>query len=308
MNETDNNLRQFLLLIHKTGSISQTAEQCHFSQSYISKVIKNFEVEFGTPLINRNKHPLTLTFAGYECLENLKRQQELQVNLRQQMRLLSEEHLHLLTICCDPSVGHGWYSQILKQFYLLHPHVTVKAIQLNYKDAVQLAQSNSVDVVLDTEVHNERFAYQSLGIVPIYFLIPKKSAVYQAGVLWRSFDTLTLSQLSNQPLITTNSKASSQILFDQFLERNNVVMNHILEVNNNQTATELALGQVAISYCSPTILKAIPHDRLQDINIVEVPLSKLTYNFGINIRKELSKIPEVDDLILTVQQTFRKLL
>lgn len=58
-----------LLALQETGSVSQTAERLHLTQSAISHQLKALEDYFERQLFIRKSHPLRLTLAGQRLLE-----------------------------------------------------------------------------------------------------------------------------------------------------------------------------------------------------------------------------------------------
>jgi DNA-binding transcriptional LysR family regulator len=53
----------------RTGNFSQAAELSNLSQPALSRRIKAIETWVGTLLVDRSRHPVTLTSAGTQMLE-----------------------------------------------------------------------------------------------------------------------------------------------------------------------------------------------------------------------------------------------
>ncbi|OEE67213.1 LysR family transcriptional regulator [Enterovibrio norvegicus FF-33] len=65
-------LRSFLAIVD-TGSFTRAAAQIHRTQSAISMQIKRLEEELGSPLFDREKRPLSLSFAGQRLVSHARR-------------------------------------------------------------------------------------------------------------------------------------------------------------------------------------------------------------------------------------------
>ncbi|WP_407334060.1 LysR family transcriptional regulator [Enterovibrio sp. 27052020O] len=65
-------LRSFLAIVD-TGSFTRAAAQIHRTQSAISMQVKRLEEELGSPLFDREKRPLSLSFAGQRLVSHARR-------------------------------------------------------------------------------------------------------------------------------------------------------------------------------------------------------------------------------------------
>lgn len=67
-------IQHFIDVLIKEDSFVKAAKKLYISQPYLTQLIKRIESHLGTPIINRDKKPYSLTQAGllyYQCLENV---------------------------------------------------------------------------------------------------------------------------------------------------------------------------------------------------------------------------------------------
>ena len=67
-------IQHFIDVLIKEDSFVKAAKKLYISQPYLTQLIKRIESHLGTPIINRDKKPYSLTQAGllyYQYLENV---------------------------------------------------------------------------------------------------------------------------------------------------------------------------------------------------------------------------------------------
>ncbi|GAW71713.1 LysR family transcriptional regulator [Lentilactobacillus parakefiri] len=116
-------LLSFLEEIQAQGNMSKAAQALFVTQPYISRVIKNAEVNFGVKLIDRSSHPIQLTYAGERLLAFLQEENRLRANLDREMTHLSQFKYGHLTIASNEVVTNDLYKPVLVRFYNKYPNI-----------------------------------------------------------------------------------------------------------------------------------------------------------------------------------------
>ena len=102
----------------ETGTFSKAAEVLHITQSAVSQRIKFLEEHFGQQLFDRSGQKLALTDAGRvvaaKAREILDKEQELLACLQ------AETVRKRLSLCCTPTFGMAFLSDVLNAFLLQH--------------------------------------------------------------------------------------------------------------------------------------------------------------------------------------------
>ncbi len=139
-------LHDFVALAEQ-GNFSKAAEVRFVTQPAFSRRIRSLENWMGVPLVRRDRHPMVLTAAGENFLEQARLLLSQIYGIRGQLRQSLHEH-HSLTFMAQPSLAvtffPGW-------IHRLRPQLGDSLIRLNtghYQDAIEQFMAGSVDFLL----------------------------------------------------------------------------------------------------------------------------------------------------------------
>lgn len=103
--------------LHKTGNFSQAAELNNLSQSALSRRIRSIEDWVGIPLVDRSRHPVTLTAAGEQLLEaGLQALSRIENEREQIRRMYSDPDTYVVRFATQHSIGWRFYPNWLQAF------------------------------------------------------------------------------------------------------------------------------------------------------------------------------------------------
>jgi DNA-binding transcriptional LysR family regulator len=103
--------------LQKTGNFSQSAEISNLSQSAFSRRIKGIEDWVGVPLVDRSRHPVSLTTAGEQLLEaGLQALLRIENEREQIRRLHSSPDAYVVRFAAQHSIGWRFYPNWLQAF------------------------------------------------------------------------------------------------------------------------------------------------------------------------------------------------
>lgn len=121
----DTNLQKYLAFIKtvETGSFTKAAEELSYSQSGISRMISDLEVECGLMLLERGKKGVKLTSDGNKLLPYAKRLCEEYNNFQMQVDALNGLETGLIRIAAFSSVATCWLPNIISRFRQDYPNI-----------------------------------------------------------------------------------------------------------------------------------------------------------------------------------------
>ena len=139
------------------GSFSRAAEVLHLTQSAVSQRIKFLEEQYGHQLLDRSGSALELTPAGHLVLakarEILRKERELVDSLK---GLGSDKRLAL---CCTPTFGMAYLSQVLNDFIRAHADVAdLKFIFQQPFEALRSLRNEEFDLAVIEHCPDQEFA------------------------------------------------------------------------------------------------------------------------------------------------------
>ncbi len=183
------------------GSLTRAAHLLGYTQPSLGYIINNIEDELGVKLFYRDQRGVTLTGAGVQLLEIMKKIEEMDDLLHQTARAAAGG---LLRVGIFPSVASQWLPAILREFYEKHPNALVKlSHQFYYLNGEIGVKDHSLDCAFFTGK-----CPPGLEAVPLY-QDPYFLVVSQDHPLARQ-DQADLSALGEERFIPTNESFDSE--------------------------------------------------------------------------------------------------
>jgi DNA-binding transcriptional LysR family regulator len=157
---------QAFLCIAETGSFQKAAQQCHVTQSTISRQIQSLEAQVGLPLFHRSTQA-KLTLAGEQLLPHARK-------ICQEWRIATEDLTTLrmgqqseLCIAVIGSVCAHLLPPVLEKFSHIFPNTQLRVTALGSDRALKVLRDGMVDLAI---VMNNPFLTTSSELVidPLY--------------------------------------------------------------------------------------------------------------------------------------------
>lgn len=292
-------LLSFLEEIKAQGNMSKAAQALFVTQPYISRVIKNAEVNFGVRLIDRSSHPIQLTYAGERLLVYLQDENRLRANLDREMTHLSQFKYGHLTIASNEIVTDDVYRPVLIRFYKKYPNIHAQIIRMNSRDAEKRLLSGSLDFFVGHPLQSPKVEYVPIAKLPLVFVIPESSKAFKEGQLYVDYNEDELARLTGESFISTPQRDNYQRLVTNYLSDLGISAEFSIEVPDIHLASDLALNHVgAIVTPEPFAEdKYMSDEQKKHVNIVKIPTDKITADFGISYIKTKQQSEPVNDLL-----------
>lgn len=151
MDFTDLNL---FIKLAETKNFAKTATQNHMSPSTLSRQIQRMEEELGKILFIRDNRQVNLTEYGETFLQFAKVEWQNWQQLKQQLNDETGELSGELKLFCSVTASYSHLPQILKQFRQRYPKVEIQLTTGDPALALELVQSQQVDLALAGKPNN----------------------------------------------------------------------------------------------------------------------------------------------------------
>ncbi|EHO46188.1 LysR family transcriptional regulator [Lentilactobacillus kisonensis] len=292
-------LLSFLEEIKAQGNMSKAAQALFVTQPYISRVIKNAEVNFGVKLIDRSSHPIQLTYAGDRLLAYLQEENRLRSNLDREMTHLSQFKYGHLTIASNEVVTNDLYKPVLVRFYNKYPNIHAQITRMTSRDAEKRLLSGTLDFFIGHALQSHKVDYQPAARLPLVLIIPKTSKLFVPGQLYTNYEDLDLTKLSGESFIGTPPEDNYQRLINSYFSDVGITPEYSIEVPDLHLASDLAIEHVGAIVTPEPFAgeRRLTEDQKAGINIVKIPTDVLTANFGISYIKNKQTSEPVTDLL-----------
>lgn len=227
--------------VAKQGSVTKAAKELCLSQPAVSQAVKALEDSLGTVLFVRKSKGVELTTEGSMLYEYVKRGYE-------QIKLGEEKIKQMLNL--DVGEIRIGASDMTLQFYLLPYLEKFHSMHPNIKVHVTNAPTPlTIDHLLAGRI--------DFGVVSTPFELDNRLRVFKGRKIRDIFvagnrfidlkdKQLDYSVLREYPLISLEKNTSTRRYVDQFLMKNNVVLNPEFELATSAIVTQFAVRNLGI--------------------------------------------------------------
>ena len=227
--------------VAKQGSVTKAAKELCLSQPAVSQAVKALEDSLGTVLFVRKSKGVELTTEGSMLYEYVKRGYE-------QIKLGEEKIKQMLNL--DVGEIRIGASDMTLQFYLLPYLEKFHSMHPNIKVHVTNAPTPlTIDHLLAGRI--------DFGVVSTPFELDNRFRVFKGRKIRDIFvagnrfidlkdKQLDYSVLREYPLISLEKNTSTRRYVDQFLMKNNVVLNPEFELATSAIVTQFAVRNLGI--------------------------------------------------------------
>ena len=235
--------------ITKCGSFSKASEQLGYSQSAVTVQIKNLENELQVRLFDRLGKSISLTSHGQifydHALQVLNDIQAAKDSFNQ-----GEELCGLLRIGTIDSLCATILPDILKEYHLMHPKITIHVTTDTPAVLFRMLTSNELDTVylVDEELKDPKWIKVLNTDEDVVFAI-------SASHPMANQIPLSLSSLLALPFILTEKDASYRRVLDYKLQNQDLRINPIFETNNTDLILKLIKDGLGVSFLPEYALK-----------------------------------------------------
>ncbi|MGA3601973.1 LysR family transcriptional regulator [Lysinibacillus agricola] len=232
------NIEAFIYVC-QLGSFNKAAEALYLSQPSVTARIQSLEREINIKLFNRNGNKISLTEKGEyfypHAQKILQSYQEAKYGLHQV--IIPYE----LVIGSALSISNNVLPNILPAFISEFKDVRIKIMTGHSKDILHKVINKEVDFgIVRTETHPQ---VESIRLYndPISLFVPRNHAFLKE-------EKVTIEHVSKYPLIFFDYGSMDWLMIHRLFSSNDVNPNIFLEVDNMETAKNLVIQGMGISF------------------------------------------------------------
>jgi len=190
-------LRYFVEVVRQ-NSFTRAAEVLFVTQPTISKMVRQLEMELGTPLLSRQGKSFRLTDAGQVTYERGLDVLAAQARLQAELADLGALARGRLAIGLSPMVGSTFFAPVLQAYHLRHPQVELHIVE----DGALAIEADIAHGRLDVGVtvlptDQTRFETHPFAYSQLCLLAPRDS-------IWADRKTVAMADLARESFILYN--------------------------------------------------------------------------------------------------------
>ena len=186
------------------GSFTKAAEQLHYSQSGISRMVADLEADWQVSLLERRKGGVLLTPDGAKILPYVKSLCEEFEKLEVAVDELQGLHSGMIRIATFSSGASQWLPNIIKDFQLAYPNIAYEVMLGDYTEIEQWIMEGRVDCgFIPLPVHP--------SLETVFLERDQMMAVLPLDHPLAERETFPLEALENEPFMILEKGAGAEV-------------------------------------------------------------------------------------------------
>ena len=255
----DLNLYKIFYVVAKSSTFSSAAKKLYISQPAISYSIKTLESQLNCKLFCRNTKNVTLTFEGYQILNQIETAINLIISAETKLQDIANLSRGHISIGIPSHLGSSYLLPIINEFKKDYPNISYEIINKSTNEILKLLNNKNIEMVIDTTPINfpENASFRTLQHLHLCF------ATYEENwqdVIHTKFD------LSKANLILPPKNSNTRELIDNVFRQENIELSPIMEV----TTTEMIKLSVINKFGTGLFIKETIEEELKNGILKEI--------------------------------------
>lgn len=234
------NRANYILAILEEGSISAAAHKLYISQSALSQTVRLVEEEVGLPILEREKGVMKLTFAGERYVNTVKQIFLLEKNFWNEIDEIRRELSGQFRFGIPHRIGQLILPGIVVPFRKEYPSVHMQVSEAGSARLTKMVVQGDLDMaVVRTAEFEKGICYHLLQKEQLGVFAGQKSGIYER---YPDGTPIDIAEIAAEDFIFLKEGHSSRDSQDQLLEKKNLKLNAIFEIDNFETAKQMVMS------------------------------------------------------------------
>lgn len=267
------------------GSTKAAAENLMTSQSGISRLLTQLELDLGLELFSRHKGRLIPKPEAEELLLSIS---DIMDKVNQLSRQADEIRLgrfsrRLIKIAIPYTLALNFMPNFIKKIMEDNPHFVIEVVTGNYRFVENKVEKQEVDFGFSRCYENPRLDFDKIAECSSVCVMPKGHELSQ-------FDMISAKNLVDQPMVLLGRQSSSRADVDLFFHSKGVKPKVKLEVHSVGIACQFVAQGIGVSIVNSALLNCLNHPALDARPIENAQI----YSYGLVFKagKTRSKVVE----------------
>jgi len=268
------NIQKYMAFVKtiEYGSLTKAAEALNYTQSGISRMIKDLETDWGVTLLERGRSGVSLTSDGIKLLPQLKRICHEHEILMTQINDLQDMQAGMIRIGTFSSVATHWLPNMIKAFQQNYPKIDFELLLGDYTEIESWIIEGRVDfgfLRLPTKSELETIFLEQDRLMVV---LPENHPLADC-------DKFPINELTNSPFMLLEKGAKAEI--SEIFERHHISPQIHFITWDDYAIMSMVESGLGISILPELILQRIPYRIIP--KELEVPAFR---DIGIAIREQ----------------------
>lgn len=236
--------------VAELGSFSRAGERLGYSQPAVSVQIRHLEQELGLRLFDRIGHAVRLTDKGRELLPYAQQICRLCAEMDTEGHEGGQKQA-LIRLATSDSLSGPLMRLHFPRLREQYPWIRLELTTAGTDGLFRLLDQNEVDLVctLDSHIYNTNYIIAAEAEIGVHFVVPVSHPLAQK-------DRLRLEDLRGQDFLLTEKGMSYRRILDEWLARNSVELEPVLELGQADLLCSLVEQGQGISFLPDYVTEA----------------------------------------------------
>jgi len=254
---------EYFVEVARQKSFSKAAMMNHVSQSAISKLIKDLEVELGTPLFNRTSKYVQLTDAGIIFLDQAQQIVVMFHNLTTDFESKIKMEKGTIFIGLPPITSSTIFTELLGEFKKKYPQIEINLSEYGSKKIALAIQGGILDIgIMCIVPDNQHFDSLPFAKDPLCVIVSTQNPISQ-------LPSIKLTSLASESFVLYSEDFS---LHDEIINQcKNVGFspNVIFETSQRELMTQIVTANLGIAFMPSEVCKGLDTNRIVSVPLIQ---------------------------------------
>ena len=270
----DANLLKYLAFVRtvECGSFTRAAELLDYSQSAVSRMIRDLELECGLTLLERSRAGVKLTSEGALLLPYAKGLCEQYRRFQTQVDEIAGLQSGFIRIGTISSIATHWLPNIIRRFREDYPNIDYELVLGHYAEIEQWVESGRVDCGFLRLPTRRDFETVPLAEDPLFAVLPEAHPL-------STCERVPLRALCDEPFLLLEKEEQAEI--SELFARHGLSPHVQLRTVDDYAVMSMVESGLGLSILPGLILRRIPYKIA--VRPLDVPASR---TLGLALRKD----------------------
>lgn len=293
---------EYLLAILESGSFSRAASNMYISQPALSQTIRKLEQTLGTPVLNRNTTPISLTYAGKIYIQAMQQVEAINTNLSNELNEIRNETRGTLRLGVSLQRGMQLLPLVVPQFSIHYPQVEIDLTERGSTTLEKFLQEGKCDIALiTTEPHFSDLHYELLETEEVVLVAAKDSPL---GKKFQEGEEVPITVTEGERFISLRQGHSVRRVQDQLFLCYRYHPPILLETDSLEAAKRLVAAGAALMLCPNVYIDQSPEVR-QHVKCFRIENIDYQRHFFFCYRKDMALTRFMRDFLDIIRSTLR---
>jgi len=276
--------------VAKCGNFTMASEHLFISQPAVSQSIKQLETSLGCTLFIRTSKGVKLTAEGETLFQYISKGiEQIKLGEKRLKAQLSLESGEIYIGASDMTLEY-YLLPYLERFHKMYPKIRIIITNGPTPETLAKLKNNIIDFGVISEPIGE--LNSSYLITPV----KKIEDIFITGTEKKEYETLTLNQLKETPLIMLEEGTSTRKYIDDFLNNNDVSVLPEFELATSSLIVQFTKRNLGVG----CVVRDFAQEALKEGSVIEVKLDKQIPKRNICLIRKKDVVSNASEKLLSL--------